>query len=98
MLSLLPSPPLPSSGPNQLAGTYVSFRQLASHHLGCLLAAHPGAAAGLTVEEAADKVLASWAAADLFADVAPALRALHAGGVTLAVLTNGSGEGSLQAG
>lgn len=35
--------------------------------------------------------MGAWAAADLWPDVAPALRTLHAAGFQLAVLTNGSG-------
>lgn len=76
----------------QLAGAQLSFKQFAQHHLSCLMAAHPGtAAAGVAAEEAIERVLAAWASADLFPDVPPALRALHAGGLKLAVLTNGSG-------
>lgn len=46
----------------------------------------------LSGEEAAQRVMAAWAAADLWPDAPAALRDMHAAGVRLAVLTNGSGE------
>ena len=45
----------------------------------------------LAGEEAVQRVLGAWATADLFPDVPPALRDMHAGGYRLCVLTNGSG-------
>ncbi len=38
-------------------------------------------------------MVAAWAAADLWPDAPAALRSMHAAGLQLAVLTNGSGEG-----
>lgn len=46
----------------------------------------------LSGEEAAQRVVAAWAAADLWPDAPAALRAVHAAGLRLAVLTNGSGK------
>ncbi|KAL4421285.1 hypothetical protein ABPG75_010576 [Micractinium tetrahymenae] len=76
----------------QLAGTFLPFRHFAAYHLGCLLGSHP-AAAKLSGEEAVQQVLAAWSSADLFPDAAAALRAMHAAGLKLAVLTNGSADG-----
>lgn len=76
----------------QLAGTFLPFKHFAAYHLGCLLDAHP-AGARLSGEEAAQRVVAAWAAADLWPDAPAALRAVHAAGLRLAVLTNGSADG-----
>lgn len=44
-----------------------------------------------TAQQAVEQVLAAWSAADLYPDAAPALRRMHAAGIKLAALTNGSG-------
>lgn len=76
----------------QLSGTFLPFRHFATYHLGCLLAAHPNAAK-VSAEEAAEQVMAAWAASDLWPDAGHGLRSMHAAGLKLAVLTNGSAEG-----
>ncbi|KAL4424590.1 hypothetical protein ABPG77_009174 [Micractinium sp. CCAP 211/92] len=76
----------------QLSGTFLPFKHYAACHLGSLLDAHP-AAARLSGEEAAQRVVAAWAAADLWPDAPAALRTMHAAGLQLAVLTNGSADG-----
>ncbi|EFN50965.1 hypothetical protein CHLNCDRAFT_28513 [Chlorella variabilis] len=76
----------------QLAGSFQPFRHWAAHHLACLLSAHGSPSSNLPVEQALARVLSAWSAADLWPDAGTGLRALHASGLRLAVLTNGSAD------
>lgn len=72
----------------QLAGRFQPFKEHGSYHLDCLLRA--AGVSGVTGQDAAQQVMKAWQEAQPYPDVGPGIRGLHAAGVQVAALTNGS--------
>jgi len=72
----------------QLAGVFAPMLNYFEHHM----QRHLPEGQAISPNEAAQRVIAAWSAAQPYADVGPGLRALEADGVRVAAMTNGSAQ------
>ncbi|KAI8469251.1 MAG: HAD-like domain-containing protein [Monoraphidium minutum] len=72
-------------------GAFVTFAQVGAAHLGDMLRA--AGDSSTDPDAAMRQVAAAWAAADIYPDIAPALKRIKAAGIQVAALTNGTAGG-----